>query len=167
MNEQQLCHWLLYQPDNKCRSVFAKPGDSCQGYYRVGPVAVSPQFVFPVVFAMHPSNIVMPAQVGIQSRKAQFEFLRDDRNQASPAFMGMPALKVATLISELTGAIAHWVGEVGAEFESLALIDGKLELAFKLEGASDANWVRSIELIKAGIEMMGYSRGLVTSNWII
>jgi|GEM_PF-5465124 len=165
MKEQQLCHWLLYQSDNKCRSVFAKSGDSCQGYYRVGPVAVSPQFVFPVVFAMDPS---LRAQRGnLDVFEVQFEFYRDDRNEVSPAFQNMPELKMATLISELTAAIAQWVEEVGAQFQSLSLVNGKLELVFDLPGASEANALRSFELIKAGIEMMGYSRGLIACNWIV
>jgi len=165
MQKPQICHWLLYQPNGKCRTVFAPGGDGFEKYYRVGPVSVSPQFVFPLVFAMTSSESVEQVMRDHWVR-LKFEFLRDDPSQPSPAFWGMPSLKVATLISELTNSIAEWTEQVGGHFESLTLADdrsGALELIVGTNGASNIGAVRCEELIKAGIEMMGYSRGLVVS----
>jgi hypothetical protein len=167
MEQVQLCHWLLFEPTGKCRSVFAPAGDKFQNYQRVGPVASSPQFVFAIVFAVseHLGKIPLPPfPKGEQNLvRLRILFHRDDRSQPGPAFSQTAPLKIATLISELTLSIAQWIEAVGGRFEALRLLDdsdGALELVFDTQSDDNLKITRCTELVKAGIEMMAYARGL-------
>jgi hypothetical protein len=167
MKELELCHWLLLEPNGKCRSVFARGGDVFENYKRVGAVASSPQFVFPLVFAVSTQNSFVPVGMHTET-ELEFCLHRDDRNQPGPAFPNMATLKVATLVSELSYAIAHWIEAVGGRFESLQLLedkDGALKLIFDTQHDEEYSALRVVELTKAGIEMMAYARGLKIEDW--
>ena len=161
MNEIELCHWLLLEPSGKCRSIFAPGGDACEGYSRIGQKVSSTQFVLPMVFAVKdvPSRVmIIPDQFTLQ-----FTLFRDDRNQPGPAFPGVAQLKVATLISELSCAIVDWISNVGGRFIALELLcneNSSLKLTYEPCVSEEYKMMRSVELTKAGLEMMAYARGL-------
>lgn len=161
MNEIELCHWLLLEPSGKCRSVFAPGGDACEGYSRIGQKASSTQFVLPMVFAVKdiaPKGAHIPGQIVLR-----FTLFRDDRSQPGPAFPGVAQLKVATLISELSCAVVQWISEVGGRFIALELLsdeNSSLRLTFEPCVSEEYKMMRSVELTKAGLEMMAFARGL-------
>lgn len=156
MQELDLCHWLLYEPSGICRSVFAPSGDSCEGYRRLGPKVSSSQFVLPLVFAA--KEFSGPE---IEQRLSlKITFMRDDKNQPGLAFSDMPALKVVTLISELARVMVDFIAEIGIDFRSLEISEAALMLKVELKEMNDYGKLRSVEVMKAGIEMMAFARGL-------
>ena len=102
VNELELCHWLLVDQTGNCRSVFAPIGEQFENYTRVGGVASSAQFVFPMAYAV----IDGPAEDSRRT-KVHFRLHRDSQLDQGPAFLGMDDLKTATLVCELANAIAQ------------------------------------------------------------
>ena len=179
MSKIELCHWLLLEQAENCRSVFAPIGDNFENYVRVGVAASSPQFVFPLAFAV-PKDAAKGAGGCPDLVRVQFCLHRDDKDHYGPAFVGMNPLKVATLVSELTNSIAQWVEAVGSRFVSIRLtesrsnpplekgVGGFLELSFRPQHSSNPyGFERTLALTKAGIEMMAFSRGLKCESWIV
>jgi hypothetical protein len=169
MKELKLCHWLLWEPSGNCRSVFAPMGDRFENYRRIGPAASSSQFVFPMCFAVMSDGVreggrrIFPQLVTLR-----FSINRDERDNHGPAFDGMPALKVATFISELSQSIAGWVQEVGCEFVAIEIsdVDGNISLSFNATDEGVLGLERALQLTRAGIEMMAYARGLRLYSYV-
>lgn len=161
MNEPELCHWLLLDQAGNCRSVFAPIGDRFENYRRIGPIAVSTQFVFPMAYA-----VVNGAEESPHGVRVRFCLHRDDAEHRGPAFSMMDPLKIATLTSELASAIAEWVGAVGNHFHAIRLLENVIELEMRLQGGDEPlNLERALTLTRAGIEMMAFARGLKCEGW--
>ena len=168
MNELDLCHWLLLEPTGNCRNVIAPGGDSFEDYIRVGPVASSPQFVLPMVFAVTKINKNPKSHV---SALVDIDIClhRDDKDNSGPAFGDMPDLKIVGLISEFSCCIAQWVRAIGGCFVSIQLKGTEntvIRISFCVEEFCNRYYVeRALTLCRAGIEMMAYARGLKIASW--
>ena len=164
MNEIELCHWILLEPTGKCRNAIAPHGDGFQDYMRVGASAISPQFVFPLAFAVRkPSNLI-PSFTGDETHGLHFFLHIDDKNQPGPAFSEMDPVKVVMLVSELSKSMAQWVQAVGCGFLALQ-IDDSNELGMKLTynpeaSSTELECMRASFLIRTGFKMMAFARGL-------
>ena len=164
MSEIELCHWILLEPTGNCRNVIAPHGDGFEDYMRVGASASSPQFVFPLAFAVRKPADLIPSFPGDATHGLHFFLHRDDKNQPGPAFSDMDPIKVVMLVSELSKSIAQWVQAVGCDFLALQIDDSNelgMKLTYNLEVSSTAlESMRASSLIRTGLKMMAFARGL-------
>lgn len=159
MNQPELCHWLLIDQDQKApRSVFAPISASYEGYRRIGEPFAASGLRHPLIYAVADNFCPEPAQELI---KLPFVLARDNSDLSS-AFLNMAPLKIATLVSELASEILLLVEGLDAALIALQLPSTEsahftLELALP-KGNFPAD--RALQLIRAGLAMMAYARGL-------
>ena len=159
--------WIAYQSSANLKCWY---GNESQDWVQVGDVATVENFIAPMIFAVPKDQRELMGQPILDfnaNKSFSFVLKRDDSTSLAVYQAGTPATKLMSIFGEYTEAIVQLAGVLGLTVMSFEAVGdpGSFRLHARLTPCANQGELLRIQcLLRAGIEILSYTRGFEMSD---